>query len=543
MNVAVCQLNFSVGDLALNTQKIIEQIEIHKTNGVELVIFPELAISGTPLYDLVAEPNFTDRCYAVLSDIADVTKGISVLVGLPTNGGDEIFNSVAYIKNGNVEEIFSKGALSSRDETPYFAGLESLYFDDNEDLDDDTLPINKIKVGNQIAAVVIGEDINFILDSDDDNYDFIIQIAARSYMHGIIEEDLEFVGAVAKECGVPVITCNAVGAATDVVFYGASAMFNPKGQRVLKMTNFEEDVQVVSTSPKEVLAYKSIKLSPSTPSSKVRHDYKAISLGLKDYFEKSGLKTVTLGLSGGIDSAVVLAVAADTLGAENIRCYLMPSQFSSDHSVNDAKAMAETLGIQFDKVCIEPMYSQFMTTIKDVTGDTEFGLAEENLQARIRAMILMYMSNKNGSIVLNTTNKSEAAMGYGTLYGDSVGALSILGDLYKTEVYALAEYINRNGEIIPFSIINKAPSAELRPGQKDSDSLPDYDTLDKILYCVIEEPLSEMEIAVEGFNMETIALVKSRLKQNEHKRHQVGPAIRVSKRVLGVDRVIPIVYK
>ncbi|MFI3262876.1 MAG: NAD(+) synthase [Rikenellaceae bacterium] len=540
MNIAICQLNFSVGDLALNTQKIIEQIEIHKSNGVELVVFPEMAISGAPLYDLVSEPNFTDRCYSLLSDIADATKGISALVGLPTNNGDEIFNSVAYLKNGNVEEIFSKAMISSRDEAPYLAGLESLYFDDKEDEDDD-LPINKIKVGNQIAAVVIGEDLNFLLDSDDDRYDFVIQIAARNYMHGIIEDDLEFIGSVAKESGVPVITCNAVGASTDIVFYGASAMFNPKGQRVLKMTNFEEDVQVVSTSPKQVLAYKSIKLSPSTPSSKVRHDYKAISLGLKDYFVKSGLKTVTLGFSGGIDSAVVLAIAVDALGAENVKCYLMPSQFTTENSVNDAKTMIEGLGVQFENIGIESMFNQFMTTVQGGIEDSECGLAEKKLVARIRAMILMYRSNKNGSIVLNTTNKSEIAMGYGALYGDSVGVLSILGDMYKTEVYDLAEYINRNGEIIPLSIIDKAPSNEFCP--KQDSSISDYETLDKILFCLIEEPLSEMEIAVEGFDMEDITFVKNRLKENEHKRNQIAPAIRVSKRVLGVDRIIPIVNK
>lgn len=546
MNVAICQLNFSVGDLTLNTQKIIEQIEIHKNQGIDLVVFPELAISGTPLYDLIYESNFVDRCYSALSDIADVSKGISVLVGVPTTSGEDIFNSVAYIKNGVVEEIFSKAMLSSRDEAPYFAGVDSVYFYENEEdeeQNEEALPSYKIKVAGQTALVVVGEDLNFVLDSDDNEYDLIIQMAARSYSHGTIEEDLELIGSIAKDSGVPVITCNAVGASTDIVHYGASAMFNPKGSRVIKMKNFEEDVQIAATSQKSILAYKPIRISPSSPSSKLRHDFKAITLGLKDYFVKSNLKTASLGLSGGLDSAVVLALAVESLGADNVRCYMMPSQFSSDHSIEDSIKIAKNFNVKCDKVTVEPIYSQFLSTVKEITGETEFSLAEENLQSRIRGMILMYMSNKYGDIVLNTTNKSEASMGYGTLYGDTNGALSILGDMYKTEVYDLAEYINRNGELIPRSIIEKAPSAELRPDQKDSDSLPEYNTLDKILYQLIEERLSIMEIASEGYDIDTVTFVSDKLKQNEHKRYQLAPTIRVSKRVLGKDRIMPIVQK
>ena len=275
----------------------------------------------------------------------------------------------------------------------------------------------------------------------------------------------------------------------------------------------------------------------------MRHTYKAIALGVKDYFGKSGFTSACLGLSGGIDSAVVAAIAVDVLGADNVRVLMMPSQFSSGHSVTDAMKLAENLGIKCEKVEIEPIYNSFMKGLEPIFQGLPFSLAEENLQARIRGTLMMAISNKFGNLLLNTSNKSEIAMGYGTLYGDTNGALSILGDVYKTEVYALAEYINHKGEVIPRSIIEKEPSAELREGQKDSDSLPVYDILDGILYRLIEEGMSLMEVAAEGYDMEVVSKVSKLLKASEHKRYQLAPALRVSKCTLGKDRVIPIVSR
>lgn len=546
MNIAICQLNFTVGDINGNTEKIIEQIEIHKNMGVDLVLFPEMSISGLPLYDMVDSPNFIDKCYSALSEIAETTKDIAVLLGMPTISGDDTFNSVVYLKNGVVADYFSKAMPTSRDEMPYFAGVDSptFYDEQSSEQNEEFMPIYTISVAGQTALVIVGEDIGFLNEMDTTvDYDIIIQIASRHYSHGVIEEDLDFLSVIAKELKVPLITCNAVGASTDIVYYGASAAFNDMGCRIVKMSNFEEDVQIVATSAKSIQNYKTIKISPSTSSSQVRHDYKAIVLGLRDYFEKSGFKTACLGLSGGIDSAVVLAVAVDALGAENVRVLMLPSHFSSSHSVSDSVKLAKTLGVKCEMVEIEPIYTQFINSLSTVCGNTPFSVAEENLQSRIRGTILMFLSNKFGNLLLNTTNKSEACMGYGTLYGDTNGAISILGDLYKTEVYALAEYINRGGEVIPRSIIIKAPSAELRPDQKDSDTLPEYDILDKILYHLIEENMSVMEVASEGYDIELVSKINKAIKNNEHKRYQLAPSIRLSKCVLGKDRVMPIVSK
>lgn len=541
MNVAICQLNFVVGGIEANKQIIVEQIESHKNKGVDLVVFPEMSLSGAPLYDLVNTPDFTERCYSALSDIADAAKDIAVLVGMPSNEADDIFNSVAFIRDGKVEEIFSKAIPSSRDELAYVSGIDSPFFNE-DDVEGDDIPQNVITIDRNRILVTIGEDISFI-ELENNSFDLIVQIGARSYSHGVIEEDLDFLSSIAKQISKPLITCNAVGAATDIVYYGASAMFNSNGDRVLKMANFEEATAIISTLPKAISSMKTIRISPSNNSSKVRHDYKAISLALKDFFVKQGFTSACLGLSGGIDSAVVVAIAADVLGADNVRVLMMPSQFSSDHSVSDSEVLASKLGIQCEKVAIEPIYNSIIESLSSVVGDAPFSLAEENLQARIRGVLMMFLSNKFGNLLLNTSNKSEAAMGYGTLYGDTNGSFSILGDLYKTEVYQLAEYINRNGEIIPRSIIEKAPSAELRPDQKDSDSLPDYEVLDGVLKLMLEENLSVIDIVAEGYDVEMVEMIKQKFKIAEFKRHQFAPTVRLSKCALGVDRVMPVIYK
>lgn len=548
MNVAVSQLNPTVGDIQSNKEKIIEHINRATGKGADLIVFGEMALSGTPTYDIVNMTDFVDKCYSALSDIAEAAANIDVLVGMPTVSGDDTFNSVAYIREGKVVDFFSKAMPFSRDELPYYAGIDSPSFFDENESQTDELPEHIITVDGYKMLIMIGDDLQFInslqcFDTPRTKPDFIMHLAARPYSHGALEEDIELLSSVAKENEVPLVSVNLVGGNTDIVYYGSSVIFNKQGQMIKRLKNFEEDFDITDLSSENIRRHKSINLPVQSASSKVRHTYKAIALGVKDYFGKSGFTSACLGLSGGIDSAVVAAIAVDVLGADNVRVLMMPSQFSSGHSVTDAMKLAENLGIKCEKVEIEPIYNSFMKGLEPIFQGLPFSLAEENLQARIRGTLMMAISNKFGNLLLNTSNKSEIAMGYGTLYGDTNGALSILGDVYKTEVYALAEYINHKGEVIPRSIIEKEPSAELREGQKDSDSLPVYDILDGILYRLIEEGMSLMEVAAEGYDMEVVSKVSKLLKASEHKRYQLAPALRVSKCTLGKDRVIPIVSR
>ena len=333
------------------------------------------------------------------------------------------------------------------------------------------------------------------------------------------------------------IFVNQVGGQTDVVFDGSSAVFNPRGEAVAFLKSFEEDFLIIDVDedhPEIELPYQN----------KTENVYKAIKLGLGDFFSKQGYKTACLGLSGGIDSAVVAAIAAEVLGPENVKVLMMPSPYSSDHSVDDAVDMAERIGLGYMIVPINDSYDAVLRALEPVFNkDVEFGPAEENIQARLRMVMLMAMSNKFGHILLNTSNKSELAVGYGTLYGDNTGVISIMGDLYKSEVFDLARYINREIEVIPQSIIMKEPSAELRPGQKDTDTLPAYDVVDAIFYRMIEERQSREEIINAGFDAEVVYKIYGMILKNEQKRFQFCPVLRVSTCPFGVERIMPLTSK
>jgi NAD+ synthase (glutamine-hydrolysing) len=368
--------------------------------------------------------------------------------------------------------------------------------------------------------------------------DLMINISASPFACDHAEERLHVIRANVERYGLPMFYVNQVGAYTEIIFDGGSMVLSPKGQVFDEMPYFEDCLRIyelaeVSEGSREV----------SQPREKYRLLHDALVLGVRDYFRKSGLRTAILGLSGGIDSAVTAVLAARALGPDQVRAVLMPSQFSSDHSVNDARVLAQSLGIQYDIVPIESIYETYIEALKPHFFGLPFDITEENIQARIRGMIVMAFSNKFGNILLNTSNKSEMAVGYGTLYGDMCGGLSVIGDVYKTEVYELARYINKDGEVIPENTILKPPSAELRPDQKDSDSLPEYDLLDPILYQYIEQRQGPQELIAMGFDEALVRRVLRLVNINEFKRHQTAPVLRVSAKAFGVGRRMPIVGK
>ncbi len=371
------------------------------------------------------------------------------------------------------------------------------------------------------------------------NPEIIINIAASPFAHDNYSKRLAVFGGNVKRFGLPVISVNQVGANTDLIFDGGSMAINANGKLATKLKFFEEDFQIVDTEDK-AFSNSSIEISTEDSIDTI-HD--ALVLGIRDYFEKMGFSKATLGLSGGIDSAVTLVLAQRALGSENIRVLLLPSQFSSQHSIDDAVNLVINLNIKYDIINIANTFNAMKDSLSDIFGNLPEDLAEENIQARIRGTLLMALSNKFGHLLLNTSNKSEAAVGYGTLYGDMSGALGVLGDVYKTEVFALARYINKDKEVIPENSIIKPPSAELRPDQKDSDSLPEYDILDKILFQFIEGHKSAKEIIALGFDQNTVNRTIRMVNISEYKRYQSPPILRVSSKAFGFGRKMPLVAK
>jgi NAD+ synthase (glutamine-hydrolysing) len=395
--------------------------------------------------------------------------------------------------------------------------------------------------------------------------ELMINISASPFDYDHDEDRREVVRRNVLKYGMPMLYCNAVGSQTEIVFDGGSIACNAAGQITHELKYFDEDYLLVDTQelyapdaahpaglaakaldrdmrvskqndPERVIEY-------LTAPHNIAQIHQALILGIRDYFAKMGFKKAILGSSGGIDSAVTLALACEALGAENVRAVLMPSPYSSSHSVDDAVQLSQNLGNPYDIVPIKNIYESFLDTLKPIFGDLPFSVAEENIQSRTRGNLLMAIANKFGYILLNTSNKSELATGYGTLYGDMAGGLSVLGDVYKMQVFAMAEYLNRNGEIIPQHILVKPPSAELRPNQKDSDSLPEYPVLDKVLYQYIERRQGPKEIIAMGMDEALVRRVLKLVNTNEYKRNQFCPIIRVSAKAFGVGRRVPIVGK
>ncbi len=520
MKIALAQLNYTIGDFIENKSKIINSINEAKKQNADLVVFGEQAISGAPAYDLLKKVDFLDLCEETLVDIAKNCGDITAIIGLPASNNSKTISVAAIIQNQKVRRYVGKQNIISRNELFHIQPSQGCEY---------------INIGEKRIAIVVGEDIRQEQE-DGERADLIINIHNSAYARSVIERRYEFFQQLSYCTGKPIVFVNNVGGSTDVVYDGSSAVFNSRGEAVCLLKSFEEDFMVVDVDadlPAIELKYQN----------KTSNVYNAIKLGLGDYFRKNGFQRACIGISGGIDSAVVTSLAAEVLGKENVFGVMMPSQYSTGHSVDDATMLAKNLGIKTALVPIAPTFNSLQESMKPVFEDRPFDVTEENMQARIRGTIMMSVANKFGSIMLNTSNKSEGAVGYGTLYGDDIGAISIIGDLYKTEVYDLARHINRNGEIIPSNSINKAPSAELRPGQKDSDSIPDYDILDAILFRMIEEGQSREEIISAGFDEEQVYHVYNLILKNEFKRYQFCPTLSMSTCSFGQDRIMPLTSK
>jgi NAD+ synthase (glutamine-hydrolysing) len=540
MKVAIAQLNLHVGNFESNTQKIIQTIEEAKSQNIHLVVFSELAVCGYPPRDFLEFNDFIDSCLICINKIAKATKGITAIVGGPskneTGSGKSLFNSAFVLSEQEVKKVIHKTLLPT-----YDVFDEYRYFEPNRVFE--VLNIAGKKVGIAICEDLwnIGNNPLYnrtpAIELKELGAECIVNISASPFSYQQDEERKKVLKENALKTKLPIVYCNHVGAQTELIFDGGSFFMDANGE-VVKQSSFFNDDLLVSD-----LANGEFSKGEVQSGSKVQLIHDALILGIQDYFKKLGFKKAIVGLSGGIDSAVTFALAGRALGNDNIYGVLMPSQYSSNHSVNDAKKLSDNLGAPHKIISIEEVYSVYNDKLKPLFKDLPFGLAEENLQARTRGVFLMAISNKFGHIVLNTSNKSEAAVGYGTLYGDMCGGLSVLGDVYKTEVFELARYINKDIEVIPENSIVKPPSAELRPDQKDSDSLPDYTLLDKVLFEYIENRKGPSELVKMGIDESLVNRVLSMVNANEYKRYQTPPVLRVSPKAFGMGRRMPIVAK
>ncbi len=535
MRIALAQLNYHVGNFSANTAKIIAAIKEAEQAGAELVVFSELCISGYPARDFLEFEDFIQQCENALLEIALHTQHIAALIGCPRKNpvkeGKDLYNAAFLLHEGQVKHITDKTLLPT-----YDVFDEYRYFEPNKKFEIVDFKGTKL-------AITICEDI-WNAGNDNPLYtvcpldevaalqpQIILNLSASPVSYVQHQERLKVVKANVLRYKIPMVYVNQVGAQTELIFDGGSVVMNATGDVVHQSPFFEEAISIVDVSSEAVPESKP---AAELPAIALIHD--ALVLGIRDYFHKLGFKKAILGLSGGIDSAIVLYLAAEALGKENVLSLLLPSGFSTNHSLDDARALSENLGTPYETISIEENFQAFLQTLQPHFKDLPFSVAEENLQARVRGVLLMAFSNKFGYILLNTTNKSEAAVGYGTLYGDMCGGLAVLGDVYKTQVYELAHYINRNKEIIPSNIITKAPSAELRHNQKDSDSLPEYDLLDKLLYQYIEKRKGPKELVAMGFEQSLVDRVLKMVNGNEWKRFQTPPILRVSPKAFGMGR-------
>lgn len=543
MKIALAQLNYHIGNFEDNVRKIKHAIDKAKNERSDIVVFAELAVSGYPPRDFLEFDDFIEKCQHAITEIATHCDGIAAIVGSPTFNpnymGKNLYNTAFFIHDKKIQSLHHKSLLPNYDifdEYRYFEPAQKLQLIDYN--------------GKKIALTIcedlwnIGNDPLYTGNPMDElakgKPDIMINIAASPFHYDHAEERKKILIDNVKKYKIPLFYVNHVGAQTELLFDGGSLVLNDKAIIYDELQYFMEDFRIYDLD--EILE-KEISEAPQRSTGLIKQIHDALVMGIKNYFGKLGFKKAILGLSGGIDSAVTMVLATRALGSENVYAILLPSEFSSDHSVTDAKKLAENLNSPYDIFEIKKAYHSFIDTLKPKFGDLPFDITEENIQARARGVILMALSNKFGYILLNTSNKSEAAVGYGTLYGDMNGGLSVLGDVYKTQVYELAKFINRDKEIIPLNTIIKPPSAELRPDQKDSDSLPDYEILDKILYEYIEKRKGPNEIIDMGFDKAIVRKTLKLVNTSEYKRYQTPPILRVSSKAFGMGRRMPIVGK
>ena len=524
MKIALAQLNYTIGDVDGNLALIKNAVAKAKTAGADVVLFAEYALSGTPAYDLLRKTTFLTLCEEALEEIAECCYGITAIVGSPMLTECGTVSAAAVLRDGEVVEIIEKQHIKARREAGFIVAGEGY---------------KVIELCGKQVAVVVGDDLSHLQELDT-NVDLVVSINSRRYGKGLMSYRLETLRSLTYTEARNVVIINQVGGAGDLVYDGTSGVMNKSGELELLLKSFDEDFQVYDTEAEN----QKIDVPFTTYNDRTRLVYKAACLGLRDYFHKNGYKKACVGLSGGIDSSVVACLAVGALGAENVKGLMMPSQFSSDSSVEDAKELAKNLGIDFSVLPISEAYDAIVNTLKPVTGGTEFDATEENIQSRIRTVLLMALQNKDGYVLLNSSNKSENAIGWCTLYGDTAGAFSVTGDLYKSEVYDLARCINNLfGDVIPEAILKKEPTSELRPNQKDSDILPPYEVVDAILYRMIEEGQHREEIVNAGFDSEVVEKIHSMVMQNVKKRYQYPPVLRLSTRSFRHECMFPLVNK
>ena len=538
MKIALAQINPIVGDLEGNLSLINESVQNAARKGVDLVVFPEMALSGYPPKDLLDSPDFIEKQIKTLEKLAkSITKTAIVIGYVDVNKkghGKPLVNSAALICNGEIVFKQNKTLLPTYDvfdETRYFEPAEKY---------------NIFEFKGKKLAITICEDMWFdylpLYSSNPaeilakKNPDLFIHINASPFTLGKIETRINIIRDCAQRYGIPVISVYQVGGNDELIFDGTSFVVESDGKVSAQAYSFKSDLIIYDTELKKGDLR-------TIPEDIPERAWEALKVGLRDYIRKSGFSKVVIGLSGGIDSAITAVLAAHALGKENVTTVSMPSMYSSEGSVTDAKILAENLGIRFEIVPITDIFNSFRDSLSSLFEGLPEGLAEENLQARIRGTILMALSNKFGCMLLQTGNKSEIAMGYCTLYGDMCGGLSVIGDVPKTLVYELSNWINRDKEIIPKSIITKPPSAELRPNQKDTDSLPPYETLDPILQLFIEERKTLDEIVAKGFDESLVRNIIKTVNQNEYKRYQAPPSLKITSKAFGTGRRMPLVMK
>ncbi len=555
MKICLAQINPTVGDFEQNVKKICRFINTAKKKRADLIVFPEMCIVGYPPKDLLELSGFVDSNLKALEEVKKNVTGISAIVGFVDRNvghrGKNLYNAAAYINNKEIISRHYKSLLPTYDvfdEDRYFEPAHS---------------ISLAKISGRRSGISICEDAwgaNVVWPGKIHHKDpvesmvrqgaeIIINISASPFTIGKQDERLKMLTSHAKKYNVPIVFVNQIGGNDDLVFDGNSLVINKKGVIVDKALSFEEDLLMVEFKGPDISA------GGSKPSSvgkrtqagadegEIESVYDALVLGTRDYVRKCGFKKAVIGLSGGIDSAVTAVIAARALGKGKVLGVTMPSGFSSKGSVKDSKALAKRLGIAFENIPIKSVYNAYTRTLSDMFTGLPFDVTEENLQARIRGKILMAISNKYGYLVLTTGNKSELAVGYCTLYGDMCGGLAVISDIPKTMVYDIAEYINRKKEIIPIDTIEKPPSAELRPDQKDQDSLPPYDILDGVLRAYVEESKDIDDIVGIGFNETLVKDIIKKVDTNEYKRKQAAPGLKVTSKAFGTGRRMPLAQR
>ena len=565
IRIALAQFNPTVGDIAKNTAKIIEQIETAKAKECDIIAFPELAITGYPPEDLLYKPHFIKENMDALDTIAQHTQGIVAVVGFVDYERD-LYNALAVLHNGSILGRYYKQHLPN-----YGVFDEKRYFQKGSELL--LLEMGDAKIGFAICED-IWQSTNPIQPQALNGAELIININASPFSASKTQSRIEMVKTRARDHLVSIAYVNMVGGQDELVFDGASMLVNPKGEVVAQAKSFEETLLISDISLEQAFRMQlkdtrlkhlrssmadrytinTIRATPPGEKKSINLDvndllqlpsetaliYNALVTGLRDYIRKNGFSKVVIGLSGGIDSALTAAVAVDALGKENVYGILMPSEFSSQSSLDDATDLAKNLGIEYHTIAIKDAYRQFLNDLSPLFGDLPFNTAEENLQARIRGILLMGLSNKFGWIVIATGNKSEMSVGYSTLYGDLVGGFALLKDVFKTTVYELSRYRNAIGHVIPENTIIKPPSAELRPGQKDQDELPPYDVLDFIIKAYVEEDYSKDDIVYMGIDRAVVDKVTRLIDMNEYKRRQAPIGVKITDKAFGKDRRMPL---